>query len=625
MCVDFRNLNKAFPKDAYHLPCIDKLVDNASGYYVLSFLDAYSGYNQILMHPKDQDKTAFITEMGNYCYKVMPFGLKNVGATYQRLMDKVFNKQIGRNLEVYIDDMVIKTKQPKDHGKDIEEIFTQLRKHNMRLNPKKCAFGVRGGKFLASSILVTETGGQQHLVYFVSKILQNAELRYKPMEKLAYTLIVTARRLRHYFQSNPIVVRTSQPIRQVLLRPETSGRLTKWSIELSEFDISYEPRTAMKAQFLADFVVELAEQTKEDHAWELYVDGASNSEGSGAGVLLTNKQDLQTEQSIRFTFKATNNQAEYEALLAGLRLAQSLNITYLQVYCDSQLIVQQVTWQFQENDWRTSYKRYLQTGDILEGLKDMKTFKRRAASYTLIGHNLYKRGFSQPLLRCVDKEEADIIMDEVHEGVCGNHIGGMILASKITRAGGTPTKNGLAEAANKVILQALKKKVGEAKGEWAKLIPELLWGYNTTRQTTTQESPVRLVYGSHAMIPVEIAINSPRAENISSDNNNIRRAELDVIEEVRDKAKLQQKGMQEIIKRKYNRRVQPRTFVEHDLVLRRTEEARKPPTHRKLAATWEGPYRIHHVLGKGAYSLQTLEGDDVPGIWNISSLRNYFV
>ncbi|XP_072064298.1 uncharacterized protein [Arachis hypogaea] len=103
-----------------------------------------SGYNQILMHPKDQDKTAFITEMGNYCYKVMPFGLKNAGATYQRLMDKVFNKQIGRNLEVYVDDMVIKTKQPKDHGEDIKEIFTQLRKHNMRLNPEK--MHIRGKK-----------------------------------------------------------------------------------------------------------------------------------------------------------------------------------------------------------------------------------------------------------------------------------------------------------------------------------------------------------------------------------------------------------------------------------------------------------------------------------------------
>ncbi|XP_072066796.1 uncharacterized protein [Arachis hypogaea] len=126
MCVDFIDLNKACPKDSYPLPSIDSLVDNASGYATLSFMDAYSGYNQILMHPSDQNKTAFITEFGNYCYKVMPFGLKNAGATYQRLMDKIFAKQIGRNIEVYVDDMVTKTKVGHSHIDDLTEIFGQI-------------------------------------------------------------------------------------------------------------------------------------------------------------------------------------------------------------------------------------------------------------------------------------------------------------------------------------------------------------------------------------------------------------------------------------------------------------------------------------------------------------------
>jgi len=90
MCVDFTDLNKAFPKDSYLFPSIDSLVDSASGCRVLSFLDAFSGYNQVRMHPNDESKTAFMTEFASYCYKVMPFGLKNVGATYQRLMDKIF-------------------------------------------------------------------------------------------------------------------------------------------------------------------------------------------------------------------------------------------------------------------------------------------------------------------------------------------------------------------------------------------------------------------------------------------------------------------------------------------------------------------------------------------------------
>ncbi|XP_014491680.1 uncharacterized protein LOC106754195 [Vigna radiata var. radiata] len=109
MCVDFTDLNKACPKDSYPLPNIDRLVDGASGHTVLSFLDAYSGYNQIPMYAPDREKMAFITEQVNYCYEVMSFGFKNAGATYQRLMDKVFHNQIGRCMEVYVDNMVIRS------------------------------------------------------------------------------------------------------------------------------------------------------------------------------------------------------------------------------------------------------------------------------------------------------------------------------------------------------------------------------------------------------------------------------------------------------------------------------------------------------------------------------------
>ena len=96
MCVNFTDLNKACPKDSFPLPSIDRLVDASAGHHVLSFMDAFSGYNQIMMDPSDQEKTAFITEEGLYCYKVMPFGLKNAGATYQRLVNKVFADKIDR-------------------------------------------------------------------------------------------------------------------------------------------------------------------------------------------------------------------------------------------------------------------------------------------------------------------------------------------------------------------------------------------------------------------------------------------------------------------------------------------------------------------------------------------------
>jgi len=127
MCMEYTDLNKVCLKDTYPLHSIDWLVDNTSGYEFLSFLDAYSGYNQIRMYPPDKDKTAFITDRSNYCYRVMPFGLKNAGATYQRLMDKIFQGLLGKTMEVYVDDMVVKSAKVEGHVVDLEVDFDQER------------------------------------------------------------------------------------------------------------------------------------------------------------------------------------------------------------------------------------------------------------------------------------------------------------------------------------------------------------------------------------------------------------------------------------------------------------------------------------------------------------------
>jgi hypothetical protein len=156
MCVDYTNLNMACPKDPYPLPNIDHLIDDASGYKTLSFMDAYSGYNQIRMDPLDAPKTAFMTNTNNYHYEVMSFGLKNAGASFQRSMDMAFSQQIGQNLEVYIDDLVAKTKEGHSHSDDLEEILGQVRKYKIRLNPTKCSFGVQARKFLG--FLLTRRG-----------------------------------------------------------------------------------------------------------------------------------------------------------------------------------------------------------------------------------------------------------------------------------------------------------------------------------------------------------------------------------------------------------------------------------------------------------------------------------
>ena len=154
--MDFTNLNKACPKDPFPMPRIDQLVDATAGHPQMSFLDAFQGYHQIPLALEDQEKTAFMTPTGNYHYKVMPFSLKNAGSTYQKMMTRMFEPQLGKNIEIYVDDMVVKSKVVSEHLGDLGNIFDILRRNKLRLNASKCSFDVGSGKFLG--YIVTHRG-----------------------------------------------------------------------------------------------------------------------------------------------------------------------------------------------------------------------------------------------------------------------------------------------------------------------------------------------------------------------------------------------------------------------------------------------------------------------------------
>ncbi|XP_017256033.2 uncharacterized protein LOC135147082 [Daucus carota subsp. sativus] len=471
VCVDYTDLNKACPKDPFPLPHIDTMVDSTAGHELLTFLDASSGFNQIQMDPSDAEKTAFVTERGIYCYLAMPFGLRNASATFQRLVNKMFKDQIGRTMEVYIDDMVVKSLNAEDHVRHLEEVFDVLRQYNMKLNPSKCNFAVSSGKFLGhmvtrrgieaspeqikaihdltspsnmkdvqkltgrvaalnrfisrssdrcklfynvlrknkgfnwtedheaalselkqylssppllakptfgedlyvylsvtshavSSVLVKEVEGTQSPVYYVSRSLVEAETRYTPLEKLVLALTMTSTKLRHYFETHKIHVLTNFPLRTVLSKPELTGRMAKWAIQLSTYDIVYEPRTAIKSQALADFVADFSPnqmtQAEEEFRrvtacpdplpWTLYTDGASNMNGAGLGLVLKSPQGDNMAYSICCEFKATNNEAEYEALIMGLTTAKDMKVKNIDVYCDSLLIVNHVNGSYEAKD-----------------------------------------------------------------------------------------------------------------------------------------------------------------------------------------------------------------------------------------------------------------------------------
>ena len=161
MCIDFTNLNKACPKDSFLLPRIDQLVDLTIGHKLISFMNAFFGYNQILMDEDDQEKTSFVTSQGLYYYKVIPFGRKNAGATYQRLVNHMFSQQIGRNVEVYVDDMLVKSNDEANHLDDLKETLSTLCKYNMKLNPIKGVFAIVSGNFLG--FMVSQRGIEANL------------------------------------------------------------------------------------------------------------------------------------------------------------------------------------------------------------------------------------------------------------------------------------------------------------------------------------------------------------------------------------------------------------------------------------------------------------------------------
>jgi hypothetical protein len=148
MCVDYTDLNKHCPKDHFRLPRIDQVVDSTAGCVLLCFLNCYSRYHQIMLKEEDQIKTAFITPFGTYAYKPMSFGLKNAGATYQHAIQMCFADQLHQNIEAYMDDVVIKTRNPDDLIADLEETFSSLHKFSWKLNRTKCIFGVPSEKLL---------------------------------------------------------------------------------------------------------------------------------------------------------------------------------------------------------------------------------------------------------------------------------------------------------------------------------------------------------------------------------------------------------------------------------------------------------------------------------------------
>ncbi|XP_050211843.1 uncharacterized protein LOC126661999 [Mercurialis annua] len=325
------------------------------------------------------------------------------------------------------------------------------------------------GRETIASVLVREEEEEQRPIYYISRMLKGAELNYPTIDKLALSVVITTKKLKPYFQGHTVIVRTNQPLRKALYRPETSGRLVSWSVQLGEHDIRYKPRTSLKAQALADFVAEMTEKpwdsATEELTWNLFVDGASS--------------DKEPEQQIFLPY--ANNVAEYEALLTGLEIATETKDQNMAKYMarakeqlkkieknggqweiipipreentradaiakaaavKSQLYVslqmkeermtptvegQQVLPVAVLDPWMQPIVAYLADGVLPEGRTEAAKLVRISSVYSLIEGALYRTSVTHPWSKCISLEEGSYVLWEIHEGECGAHEGAVTL------------------------------------------------------------------------------------------------------------------------------------------------------------------------------------------------------
>ncbi|GKB07386.1 reverse transcriptase domain-containing protein [Tanacetum coccineum] len=330
MCVDFTGINKACPKDGYPLPEIEWNVESLSGFRLKCFLDAYKSYHQIQMAKEDEDKTTFFAGKEEFCYRKMPFRLNNAGATYQRLVDKVFGDQIRRNLEAYVNDMVIKSTSEEDILHDIQETFDRFRakpskvKEVTDLEPPRMLKEIQSlnGKLAALTRFLSK-GAKKSLPFFKAlksctdkKTIQwttDAEEAFRRLKELVEILPTLTAPIKG--EVLVMYLAASVEIISVVLLVEREERQVPIYFIPKDFFIKMPPQEGEKV--VTRKVDTGKEGPKLENIWKLYTDGASSSDGSGAGLILISHEGKEYTYALRFKFKTTNNEAEYEALLAG--------------------------------------------------------------------------------------------------------------------------------------------------------------------------------------------------------------------------------------------------------------------------------------------------------------------
>ncbi|XP_076895625.1 uncharacterized protein LOC143548304 [Bidens hawaiensis] len=315
------------------------------------------------------------------------------------------------------------------------------------------------------AVLLTDRKNVQTSIYYVSRTLSDPETRYSMLEKLVLALVYAARQLCRYFQGHPINVLTGYKLKNVLSKPELSGRLAKWAIELGEYAIEYKPRPTIKGQVLADFVTEVPQHKEKEclidqqpkappeqgQIWSLFKGGASSSEGSTAGLRIINgtyeaKNDVMASYllqaknlihqfssfNIVHIKRRENKSADALSKLASTNFEHFAKDIRVKVLDHPSVPQNQVlVIQTGKESWMTPIIAYLSSAEKAAAQK----IKHKALNYQINDGVLYRISFLGPLLLCVDAEDANYLIREVHEGICGLHAGPRMTVAKLMNAG----------------------------------------------------------------------------------------------------------------------------------------------------------------------------------------------
>ncbi|CAH9133280.1 unnamed protein product [Cuscuta epithymum] len=638
MCVDYTDLNKACPMDPFLLPNIDQLVDETAGCELMSFIDAFSGYHQIRMHEEDAEKTSFMTPEGVFCYLVMAFGLKNSGATYTRMISKLFRPVLGRTMEAYVDDMIVKSKRAGTHAVDLAEVFKIMEKFNLRLK-------IRCDSKLVVGQITTEFEAKEERM----RLYRDAALELLKLF-IAYEIeqIPRAQNVEADMLSK--------------LSAETPERISKIA-RIEELDTSSIYACPVQAITTrdADWIDSLIKYINEGVLPAEEVEAKVTKMRAPSYTILNEKLYKRSYNgTLLKCLRPDEAKVAMEEIHAGICSAHQGAHTM-----SRKVILQGFFWPTIVKDCAEFVKRCVVCQEF------QKSPGRPATNYTpistaipfarwgidLIGALPRGTGSVRWVIVAIDyftKWIEAVPLASITEGQCRKFVMKHILCrfgvpQQIITDNGRqfgasgfnefceswgikhsnasvayPQANGQVENANRTIMDGLKKKLETAGGEWAEELPQILWAYRTTPRKATGETPFALTYGFEARAPAEVILHSRREEEYDPETNEeVMATELLFIEERREAAFCRAENYRRQVKGYHDSRVRKRNFEVGDYVLRKREVS-KPLEGGKFAKNYEGPYVIKSVIRPGTFKLQTPKGKEIERTWNAEHLLKFY-